>query len=113
MTTERDELARAIADGSVAEPDELTIRFTRRLRLWRDLVCRLVDVEPWSWSNEGLDDCCTFCGSRLMGVTAEGDHYVHDAECVWLEAMDALGRQHPNHEARNRPAAAGLQEPPT
>lgn len=62
------------------------------------LVERLAIEQPWSWSSEGLDDACMFCpceeSRRIDGRTVYG----HVASCVWLEAMNYLGRPHPDHQ---------------
>ena len=67
------------------------------LRMY-DLFCQLVVDEPWSWSNEGLDDCCMFCGSTHRHYNGRGHDYHHDLACPWLAAMDFLGREHPDHD---------------
>ena len=64
----------------------------------REILEELCVDDPWSSSLEGLDDCCTFCGSEdLTYHGTRGHTYRHKPDCVWIKAMDHLGRPHPEH----------------
>lgn len=59
----------------------------------RRLLEALANVHPWSYSQEGLDDCCIFCGSRDIDY-ADDNVFYHEVDCVWLEACEYLEVDH-------------------
>ena len=46
--------------------------------------------EPWSSSTEGLDDECVFCGAFTP-------RFVHENDCSWFAAREALGLSTDGH----------------
>jgi hypothetical protein len=60
----------------------------------RDLLERLIPDgdDPWEQSREGLDDCCHYCASQEHDWSSTGSVYFHEKDCVWMEAMEYLGR---------------------
>lgn len=64
------------------------------------LIEGLLVENPWTSSFEGLDDHCLFCESdkieRNKDITVRVR--LHEPDCAWIRAMDALGRQHPYHK---------------
>ncbi len=85
----------------------------------RDLLERLVPEHdhPWSHSSEGLDDCCHYCGGwrhDWYSTWPEGSgpngrphtFYWHEPDCVWMEAMEYLGRSFDPLETHTRAEAS-------
>lgn len=72
---------------------------------WRSIVERLIEPDPWEQSQEGLDDWCHFCGSdRRWWQPPPGEphwrriyHHVHETDCAWVQAHEALDRPLPDH----------------
>lgn len=61
----------------------------------RSLLERLIPDgdDPWEHSQEGVDDRCHYCGEWHYDWSSKGPTtYCHAADCVWLEAMEYLGR---------------------
>ena len=62
-----------------------------------ELLERLCIEEPWTPITYGDDGVCMFCGSN-KSERRRGDYELtHRNDCVWIEAMDYLGREHPDH----------------
>lgn len=53
---------------------------------WKALCAELVDDNPRTWSTEGLDDCCFFCGEWRY----ENNIQLHTEDCPWVRARKAL-----------------------
>lgn len=75
-----------------------------------EVLLPLVVSDPWSWSREGSDDCCLFCGcdhTTMVHTVATGIRWVrhHHSNCAWVLAMAALGREHPEQPADQAPSA--------
>lgn len=70
-----------------------------RYELALDLLERLVDDDPITRSQEGLDDGCFFCGAweNWDGHKTPPIPQAHFEDCAWIEAMDFLQRPHPQH----------------
>lgn len=56
-------------------------------RLARDL---LVD-DPITWSSEGLDDACFFCGADKAYRRGGRYDQPHEPDCDWLRGRQMLG----------------------
>lgn len=69
-------------------------------------LARLVDVDPWTHSREGLDDGCLFCGSSnyLHNGTASQARYYHRPDCVWISACRFLKIKQTHHFVEPLPA---------
>lgn len=70
-------------------------RMCEDIERWKRLVERLVDDQPITWSTEGLDDGCFFCGADYQSTFEGGYHTFahHWVDCPWVEATKALGRE--------------------
>ena len=78
----------------------------------RTLLEALAVDDPWCHSREGLDDGCHFCEGWEDLWQNEPTIYLHDQDCVWIAAMDYLGRSHPQHVAKPTVLAATAVETP-
>lgn len=58
--------------------------------------------DPWCHSQEGLDDGCHFCNGWKDRLEGRIFIRIHEQDCVWIAAMDYLGREHPEHERGER-----------
>jgi hypothetical protein len=59
-----------------------------------DFLKRLADEEPGTWSTEGLDDGCFFCGApdtTWRGGTPYKHKIVHESNCDWVVLRGKLG----------------------
>lgn len=56
---------------------------------------------PWSWSTEGLDDCCTMCGSTSREWAGAVIHR-HLDDCCWMSLCAQVGVVHLDHEFGGR-----------
>ena len=50
---------------------------------WERVARAVYLTEPWSWSSEGLDDCCMYCGAW----TPSGSHL---DDCPWVVHHEAI-----------------------
>lgn len=91
MSAERNLIERLVCSGSVTLNGE---------------VIRVL-YDPLTYSNEGLDDRCFFCGAT---PTWDGKNRgaTHEAKCAWVEAMAYLG--HPLPEKHFAAGAPSVKE---
>jgi hypothetical protein len=56
------------------------------------LIGRLIDDEPLTWSREGLDDECFFCGADVQttGRSLWRRFADHESDCAWVAARAIL-----------------------
>lgn len=97
--------------GPTPIPDEL-VPDGPMMKAWPDavfplveLVGRLVELDPWESSQEGLDDGCHFCYSdRYAGGGPEHQHRrlgVHELDCAWVAGRRLLGLDLMGHTVTN------------
>lgn len=66
------------------------------------LIDRLSGGNPLTWSTEGLDDGCFFCGADdkyASGLTYR--FATHKADCSWVEARRLLGHDIAPHQVED------------
>lgn len=68
----------------------------------RELLKKLCINNPWSWSTEGLDDCCMFCTSEDREYANGKYIHRHLSDCPWMDAVEYLGLPHSEHVRREQ-----------
>lgn len=59
----------------------------------RALLELIVSKDPLTWSAEGIDDGCYYCGADVDYSHDTGPDFAHhDADCPWILSMRYLGR---------------------
>jgi hypothetical protein len=68
----------------------------------------LAQVEPITWSTEGLDDGCLFCGADAKCVwEPEYERYaVHRPTCLWVRVRLLLGHDLGIHRVDGQPVVS-------
>jgi hypothetical protein len=58
-----------------------------------EVLVRLAVDDPLTWSNEGLDDGCFWCGADPVAIWEPEYHRgaIHDSACAWVAARRLLG----------------------
>jgi hypothetical protein len=63
------------------------------------LIDRLSGDAPLTWSTEGIDDGCFFCGADATYASGLKHRFaVHKADCSWVEARRLLGHDIAPHQ---------------
>ena len=76
-----------------SKSDELIERLISSGEVWCGGERVEVVYDPMTSSQEGLDDCCFFCGAWRLGAKPQ----LHHRGCAWIAAMAMRGHAHPDH----------------
>lgn len=69
---------------------------------WLSLCMRLTPADPLTYSTEGLDDGCFWCGA-YTAWDGRAMYAVHEPNCEWVEARQALGYDLAPHRVSGTP----------